>query len=140
MAKYPMNQYPLKIHTDIRSKSPTYSIKINAQESLLTLFHYFYDGVDESIYLTRKHNVFAQALSMPLQEFDKLDENNLDKYNQVDAMSSRKKFLQIKNNDSKLKCSKCKAVNKLMYVSSDTLCWECLQGLKSKKKIYRKEL
>lgn len=140
MAKYPMNQYPLKIHTDIRSKSPTYSIKINAQESLLTLFHYFYDGVDESIYLTRKHNVFAQALSMPLQEFDKLDENNLDKYNQVDAMSSRKKILQIKNNDGKLKCSKCKAVNKLMYVSSDTLCWECLQGLKSKKKIYRKEL
>lgn len=131
---------PLKIHVDQRAKSPSYSIKIDSEESLARLFSFFYYGVDESVYLKRKYDVFAQALNMLPQEFDKLDENNLDKYNQVDATSSRKKFLQIKNDDGKLKCSKCKAVNKLMYVSSDTLCWECLQGLKSKKKTYRKEL
>lgn len=56
------SQFPLSIHTSRRSKS--YTIKLNTQENIVTLFHYFYDGVDESMYLTRKYDVFVEGLRL----------------------------------------------------------------------------
>lgn len=60
--KYPDGRFPLTIHIEKRSKS--YYIKIDSRESLEKLFHYLYDGVDESIYLTRKYNVFVAGLKL----------------------------------------------------------------------------
>jgi hypothetical protein len=51
---------PLTIHEG--KKSNYYEIKIDARVNLEKLFDYFYDGVDESLYLTRKYNVFAEGL------------------------------------------------------------------------------
>jgi hypothetical protein len=66
---YPDGRFPLTIHTEKRSKS--YYIKIDSRESLEKLFHYFYDDVHESIYLTRKFNVFAKGLKLPKGAEDK---------------------------------------------------------------------
>ena len=52
-------KFPVAIHKSKRSKS--YSIKLNTQENIVTLFHYFYDGVDESMYLSRKYTVFVEG-------------------------------------------------------------------------------
>ena len=55
-------KFPVAIHKSKRSKS--YSIKLNTQENIVTLFHYFYDGVDESMYLSRKYTVFVEGLRL----------------------------------------------------------------------------
>jgi truncated hemoglobin YjbI len=39
-----------------------YYIKIQTRENVEKLFHYFYDGVDESMYLTRKYKKFVEGL------------------------------------------------------------------------------
>ncbi len=57
---YPDGRFPLKIHQEKRSKS--YYIKVDARENLERLFHYFYDGVEESLYLTRKYAAFVKGL------------------------------------------------------------------------------
>jgi hypothetical protein len=59
---YPDGRFPLKIHQEKRSKS--YYIKLDTRKNIEKLFHYFYDGVDESMYLTRKYNVFAKGLNI----------------------------------------------------------------------------
>ncbi len=56
----PVGRYPLIIHKEKRSKA--YYIKLDTTENLGKLFHYFYDGVDESIYLIRKYEVFVKGL------------------------------------------------------------------------------
>lgn len=63
-AKYPTHQYPIKIHIESRSKSPSYSIKIDSRDSLITIYNYFYAGVDESMYLGRKHDLFVLGLGL----------------------------------------------------------------------------
>lgn len=50
-SKYPHGQYPLKIYIEKRSKAPTYNLKIASKDNLINLFHYFYDGIDESLFL-----------------------------------------------------------------------------------------
>jgi predicted DNA-binding protein YlxM (UPF0122 family) len=62
LSNYPDGSFPLKIHEEKRSKS--YYIKIDSNDSLDKLFHYLYDNVDESIYLTRKHNAFITGLKL----------------------------------------------------------------------------
>ena len=61
---YSIGRYPLKIFIDSRSKSPSYSIKLNSRENMEKLFHYLYDGVDESMYLSRKYKVFLKGLQL----------------------------------------------------------------------------
>jgi len=53
------SNYPLTIH----KRGKAYEIKIRARESLENLFHYLYDGVDESFYLKRKHETFLRGLT-----------------------------------------------------------------------------
>jgi hypothetical protein len=60
-AKYPNGKFPITIHMQ---NINAYYIKIAKRESIEKLFHYFFDGVDESMYLTRKYNVFVKGLSM----------------------------------------------------------------------------
>ena len=61
---------PLSIHKSKRSRC--YSIKVQTQENMVKLFHHFYDGVDESMYLERKYNIFVKGLLL-----DEKDKNNL---------------------------------------------------------------
>ncbi len=61
-SNYPTGKYPLTIHKEKRSKS--YYIKIDSRGNLEKLFHYFYDDVDESIYLNRKFKAFAKGLGL----------------------------------------------------------------------------
>lgn len=58
-----IGKYPLKIHESHRSKNISYSIKLNSRNNVEKLFHYFYNGIDESIYLTRKYKVFIKGLN-----------------------------------------------------------------------------
>ena len=53
---------PLAIFKSNRSQS--YTIKLNSKENIAQLFHYFYDGVDEGIYLSRKYNVFVEGFAL----------------------------------------------------------------------------
>lgn len=60
-AKYPNGKFPLTTHM---KNINAYYIKIQARENVEKLYHYFYDGVDESMYLTRKYNVFVKGLKL----------------------------------------------------------------------------
>ncbi|NIO20686.1 MAG: hypothetical protein GTN76_08095, partial [Candidatus Aenigmarchaeota archaeon] len=52
-------KYPLVHH--VRGKA--HQIKVTSKKSLENLFHYLYDGVDESSYLKRKHETFLRGLA-----------------------------------------------------------------------------
>lgn len=60
--EFPEGRFPLKIHKDKRANA--FYIIIQTRENMMKLFHYFYDGVDESVYLTRKYNVFVKGLNL----------------------------------------------------------------------------
>lgn len=60
--KYPDGRFPLTIHKSKRSKS--YEIKIDSKDNLEKLFDYFYNRVDESMYLERKFKTFAKGLGI----------------------------------------------------------------------------
>ena len=60
--KHPNGKFPVNVHKSKRSNS--FETKIDSKENLERLFHYFYDGVDESMYLMRKHNVFVEGFKM----------------------------------------------------------------------------
>ena len=62
LSNHPDGRFPLIVFKDKRANA--YYIKIRGKENIEKLFHYFYDGVDESMYLTRKYNVFVKGLSM----------------------------------------------------------------------------
>jgi hypothetical protein len=62
LLKYPDGRYPLKIHKDNRVEA--YYIKVDSKENLTKLFEFFYDGVDESMYLKRKFDTFAKGLNI----------------------------------------------------------------------------
>ena len=72
--KFPDGQFPLKIHKDKRVNA--FYIKIQTRKNVEKLFHYFYDGVDESIYLSRKYKVFLKGLK--LEEKEKTEQLTLD--------------------------------------------------------------
>ena len=59
---YPLFKYPLKISQSKRSN--IYTIKLNSKDNMLKLFHYFYDGVDETMYLKRKYDIFVKGLGL----------------------------------------------------------------------------
>jgi hypothetical protein len=61
-SNYPIGKYPLAMYEAKRSKS--YNIKIDSKDNLEKLFHYFYDGVDESIYLLRKFKTFCKRFEV----------------------------------------------------------------------------
>jgi hypothetical protein len=58
-SKYPDSKFPMTIHMQ---NINAYYIKIQTRENVEKLFHYFYDGVDESMYLTRKYKKFVEGL------------------------------------------------------------------------------
>jgi len=60
-SKYPNRRFPLTLH--MKNKN-AYYIKIQTRENVEKLFHFFYDGVDESIYLSRKYEVFVKGLKL----------------------------------------------------------------------------
>jgi len=60
------SRFPLTLFKDKRANA--YYIKIRGKENIEKLFHYFYDGVDESMYLTRKYNVFVKGLKLGEKE------------------------------------------------------------------------
>jgi hypothetical protein len=64
--KYIDGRFPLKIHKDKRANA--FYIKIQTGENVEKLFHYLYDGVAESMYLTRKYNVFVKGLNLEKKE------------------------------------------------------------------------
>jgi hypothetical protein len=43
-------------------ESSAYYVNMSSYENLCRLFNYFYDDVDESMYLTRKYNLFEQGV------------------------------------------------------------------------------
>ena len=45
-----------------------YYIKIQTRENVEKLFLFFYDGVDESMYLSRKYEVFVKGLKLVKRE------------------------------------------------------------------------
>jgi hypothetical protein len=59
---YQDGKFPLVIHEDKRSNA--YYIKIRTRENVEKLFHYLYDGFDESMYLSRKYKVFVKGLRL----------------------------------------------------------------------------
>jgi hypothetical protein len=59
---YPDGKFPLRIHR--KEGANAYYIKLDSANNLERLFHYFYDDVDESMYLTRKHEVFVKGLNI----------------------------------------------------------------------------
>jgi hypothetical protein len=61
-SRFPINQYPIKIHIDKRSNNESYSIKIDSIVNLKKLFFFFYSDVDESICLKRKYDVLKAGL------------------------------------------------------------------------------
>lgn len=66
LSKYPDGRFPLVIFKHNRANA--YYIKIRGKENIEKLFHYFYDGVDESMYLTRKYNVFVKGFKLGEKE------------------------------------------------------------------------
>ena len=47
-----------------KNESNAYYIRVDGTKNLEKLYHLFYDGVDESIYLTRKFNVLVEGLKV----------------------------------------------------------------------------
>jgi hypothetical protein len=58
----PDGKFPLKIYK--KEGANAYNIKLNTSENIDKLFRYFYEGVDESMYLKRKYDVFMKGLKL----------------------------------------------------------------------------
>ena len=141
---YPVGKYPLKISTENRSKSPAYTIKINSKESMERLFYYFYAGVDESMYLKRKYDVFVKGLNLteeelilqretkfeytfiPIRPFSIEPQPKISR--KIKEAKTNKKVLKINNSDGKLRCFKCGKVSEVIYVISQPYCPNCLSN------------
>jgi hypothetical protein len=72
--QYPDGRFPLTIYKSKRSKS--YDIKIDRRENLQKLFDYFYEGVDESMYLERKFKTFAKGLGIITDGLRKIEKED----------------------------------------------------------------
>ncbi len=66
LSKYPDGRLPLRIFK--HPKANAFYIRIVTKETIEKLFHYFYDRVDESMYLCRKYNVFIKGLKLEERE------------------------------------------------------------------------
>lgn len=58
---YPDGKYPAKVHK--RKNQNVYDLRIALPESLYNLFHYFYDNVDETMYMERKFKKSLELLN-----------------------------------------------------------------------------
>lgn len=59
--KVPLTVYKSKI-------SKSYSIKLRSNENMELFYNYLYDGVDDSLYLIRKHDVFVNGLGISIKQ------------------------------------------------------------------------
>lgn len=59
---YPDGKFPLTIHN--KKGSNAFYIRLATKGNVERLFHFFYDDVDESMYLKRKYDVFVKGLSI----------------------------------------------------------------------------
>ena len=57
LSNHPDGRFSLVIFEDKRAEA--YYIKVRGKENIERLYHYFYDGVDESMYLSRKFITFG---------------------------------------------------------------------------------
>jgi predicted DNA-binding protein YlxM (UPF0122 family) len=71
--KYPNGGFPLTVHL---KNVNSYYIKIQTNDNIKRLFGYFYDGVDEAMFLKRKYDVFVKGLSIKRE--DQKDQMSLD--------------------------------------------------------------
>ncbi len=62
MGQYPDGRFPLAIH-HTKGRNAFY-IGLRTRKGIEKLFHFFYDDVDESVYLKRKYDVFVKGLSL----------------------------------------------------------------------------
>lgn len=62
LSDYPDGKFPLVIYKYKRADA--YYVKVRGKENVKRLFHYFYDGVDESMYLSRKYEGFVKGLKL----------------------------------------------------------------------------
>jgi len=73
LSNHPDGRFPLTIHM---KNINAYYIKTTTKENIERLFHYFYNGVDKSMYLTRKYNVFVKGSK--LEEKNETEQLTLD--------------------------------------------------------------
>lgn len=127
---YKFGQYPLRIYEDYRSKNTSYSIKVNSRDNMAKLFHYFYDVVDESMYLKRKYNIFVKGLNLTDEELKNRKKNEY----QYPPVSTRpiiiekktnKRVMKFNNSEGKLKCFRCGSKAEEMFVTSKPFCRDC---------------
>jgi hypothetical protein len=59
---HPDGKFPLTIHK--KKDANSYNIRLATRDNIDRLFHYFYDDVDESMYLTRKYEAFVKGLKI----------------------------------------------------------------------------
>jgi hypothetical protein len=69
-SNYPDGRFPLTVFKYKRANA--YYIKFRGKENIEKLFHYFYDGVDESMYLSRKYDTFVKGLKLEKSETEQL--------------------------------------------------------------------
>lgn len=103
------SKVPLAVHKS--KKSNSYSIKLTTNANMEIFYKLLYDGVEESMYLTRKYNIVMKGLG--------LDKNS------QDTKRINKIVLRIDNLDESYRCSVCGAVNNTMYVTSSVYCDMC---------------
>ncbi len=141
----------LSIHKEKRSNA--YSIKLNSRKNLERLFHFFYEGVDECMFLRRKYDIFVQGLnisetmqttlravtyktiSIPIRhETETVAPGNNDTNNKsrsIDEVIKRitdtknKKILKIKNNKGRMRCDRCGSASDILYMVNKVYCQEC---------------
>lgn len=128
----------LNIHKDKRSNA--YSIRLNSRKNLETLFHFFYDNVNETVFLRRKYDVFVKGLNISKQEIQKHKEEMQRHYREVSseytAISIRdviqdvkkvqkKRVLTINNTDRLIKCKRCGVISETLYMVNQPYCPSC---------------
>lgn len=135
--------YPLHIHKEKRSRALT--IKLNSRTNLETLFHFFYDSVDDTMFLRRKYDVFVKGLNISEETQKAVRElpyrytvipirheptqappaSTIDDARRTVNKRRNKKVLRIKNDDGHLKCKRCGAVSEILYMINEAYCPTC---------------
>lgn len=133
-SEFPLGEYPLAIYKEKRSNA--YTIKLNSRDNLEKFFHYLYNGVDETMYLNRKYEVFLKGLFLNEEDIGKQREGKYEKpiytietHKHKPLHAIRRRILTVNNSDGKLKCFNCGNVDEKMYITSKTYCPKCITGI-----------